>query len=201
MRSTKVLFPRFEAEIPPEDTYGLGDVRKRAFPHGWLSKGEVEAVIDPVPEARAAVLREKDVKGRWWGVYHHAKEIATQEQWIDSPYDGGTTIYASRLLIHRYLWDEQATSGRAHEIVLGRWVEEEKDYRETAALLIEGHLFDRSRHARQQLVIRNEDGEWEGAQFEPYLDETRAMFYVAVMAELSMPGITAIPNKVQHEVI
>lgn len=177
--STKVLFPRFESETDEPEIYN----RKltRVTPRPWLPLVEVRALLDP--QSVAASGRKLNVKGKWWGVYHHASTDITYGTLYESPFTQGLQLHRTRYVNHSYLWDRQAADGSGTEIVLERLSTNATQgfgFEEIMAMYVNGLA---SSHGRQQLVMADAEGNWVEPNYGQ--DNPERDYFLAMMRHLA----------------
>lgn len=117
--STKVLFPHFQMETSPERPINERKLVWVAPEADWLMDDELHTVLNP-----RTVTEETrySARGGWWGVYHKVVEKATIGKVAPDIFGNGANgMFRYRLLEHDYLWDEQALSGRASEVILEQY--------------------------------------------------------------------------------
>lgn len=194
--STKVLFPRFQAEATWQVDERLPDVIESAQWRGWLPGTAVEKILDP--EAIAEEIKERDITGRWWGAKHWASAKITETVELTVPrtrhqriwgQPALTSPFSTKVIKHEYSWDEQALRARKREVVL-RDVSEPGSPKEVAAMLVGekrdiwtsgGFDFE-----SQKLVLADADGNW----LEPNYGGTDRMrdFYLGAMLVCAHAG-------------
>ena len=132
--STRVLFPRFQYEFPLDASVYQRDLKFIAEPYDWLDDAEVALLKNPTSVKER--VTDQNYKGKWWGVYHRVDRISTRPRLFVDPTNGGREIlYGSTLLKHSYLWDQQAMSGSAHEVILTRMRTDFTQYKNVLSLL------------------------------------------------------------------
>ncbi len=156
---TTVLFPGFQSETPVD-----GPLYKRRLewivpPLAWLSDIEVRQIVKP-----SAVFEGQRLatNAGWWGVYHHATSKRSFPLVLDSDSDFAGS-YNTQTIKHDYLWDHQALSGRAFEVVLEKAVDTSLPHHPIARLLLPLQSYPRDGRGEcslQHLMIRDDEGGW-----------------------------------------
>ena len=132
------------------------------------------------------------LQNHWIGVYHSAREhVVRGERYATPPgfaqkliAKDGKELYRSRVLLHEFLWDEQAVSGRRWEVVLERGRTDEPKFEELMAMLGD----PAEPQDGQMLVMKSDDGTW----FEPNgLEAYKREFYLETLGCLALNGAPA----------
>ncbi len=173
---TTVLYPRFQYEDNPELDIWKRELKWNAEEHDWVDRQEWYQITHPV--ISTAEYR-KNIKGKWWGVYHHGREVTSLGRLFDNPFESNNPFRLFRTIIthHVFCWDEQAMTGSATEVVLEQLTDQ--GFSEQAAILSS----DKGTGPNQRLVLATERG-W----VEPAYDgiDDRRDFCLLVMAELAV---------------
>jgi len=145
-----------------------------------MTQVEVASLLDPAKVEEMKHFR--NIIGNWWGVYHSATELVTPVAEFDSPFHEGRVCFRSRLIRHNYLWDDQAVSGRAAEIVLEQGHPDAPVASEEMAILV-NTAHPNKQAVEQLLVMPDSSGHWTEPAFGG-IDDKRD-FYLTVLNELA----------------
>jgi hypothetical protein len=129
------------------------------------------------PQAFAEKSPSLDLIGQWWGVYHRGIGALTLGRFFHSPFTNTAQFYRSRYTQHEFLWDEQARTGSATEIVLERLNLHKPTFDEVMAMLVR-----HSGQEEQALIMRTDEG-WAEPPFNH--DHLERDFNLAVLRELA----------------
>lgn len=175
--TTRVCFPRFEFELYPHQPLHDRRLVTRAKERKWLSQTSLNQMLNVVSIAHKEPVR--NVKNNWWGARHTASSMLTYSDLFKPPTDKNPQVYRACIIDHWYVWDSQAMSGRATELVLEKLqTYKRRPFAEVMAILIR----DDHRPEAQEVII-DQDGEW----VEPSFSERDELtsFYFDVFAKLA----------------
>ena len=179
---TRIQFPRFEYEKPPDAPLEKRVLVRRAPLRQWLSQTALRPLLDPVDVEFTEPARP--VRNGWYGIYHETSVRQTAVRQFRSWRYGKMHGYRSRLLEHTYLWDHQALEGYSHELHLERQSGPEEPFDEILALFIPRPTPWQPLPG-QRLLLRMPNGEWREPPYQTASDHRRD-FYLAVATELAV---------------
>jgi hypothetical protein len=184
-------FPRFTYLENPSAPYSKQVLVNRSPRAPWLIKSEVDLLLHPKTVTGRSGPQNERLANNWNGVSHYSRTVTTIGALMVSPFiEGPAELYRGKLTTHDYLWDAQAFDHTRYEFLLERLPRDQPRFEEVLAILI-----DYDHTSEQQIVIKDERGEWCAPQ--TGIDDKRDFLLLTAM-EVSSRGYQDLVSQPQQ---